>query len=502
MTPAVQMRGITKRFGPILAVDGLDVDFWPGEVHGLVGENGAGKSTLMRILAGFFPDYGGEISVEDRAVHLTHPGQARALGIALVHQELSLVPELSVAENIFLGREPYSPFPWLISRQAAEAQTRVLCNDLGIELLPTAKVAYLSVAKRQLVEIAKGVSVNPRVLILDEPTSSLTYQEFRELSQVVRRLAARGTAIVYISHKLEEIFSLADRVTVLRDGQHVATAPIAEWTEGSLVQAMVGRDLSTLFPRSHVQIGDVRLEVRNLGRRRAFRHVSFQVRGGEVLGLYGLIGSGRSEVAEAIFGLAPAQEGEILVDGASIRIRSPLDAITHGIAMTPEDRRTRGLIPMLSVRTNLSLRALRSLSRAGIIDQGRERAEVDRMVRALNIRVATQSVDVSTLSGGNQQKVVIGRWLMRPPKILILDEPTRGIDIGSKAEVHAIINRLAGDGLGVILISSELPEILGMSDRILIMKAGRLVGEVPREAATESRIMALAAGLAASGSAS
>ncbi|KRT76144.1 MAG: ribose import ATP-binding protein RbsA 1, ribose transport system ATP-binding protein [Armatimonadetes bacterium CSP1-3] len=497
----VRMRQITKIFPGTVAVNRVDLDIRAGEIHGVVGENGAGKSTLMRVLAGLYPDYTGDIEIGGQVVRLTNPRQARELGVALVHQELSLVPELTVADNIFLGREPYARIPGLISRSAAEAQARGLLRDIGIHLNPAAKVDRLSVAERQLVEIAKGVSLNPRVLILDEPTSSLTYQEIRELFRVIRGLAAKGTAIVYISHKLDEVFAVADRVTVLRDGHRVATAPIMEWTEAGLIQAMVGRDLSTLFPRSEVEVRDVRLEVRHLGRRGAFRHISFQVRGGEVVGLYGLIGSGRSEVAEAIYGLTPADEGEILVDGMSVLIRTPRDAISHGIAMTPEDRRLRGLVSMLSLRTNLSLRALRLLSRLGFVDQSRERAEVDRMIHALGIRTVSQTTEVANLSGGTQQKVVIGRWLMVPPKVLILDEPTRGIDVGAKAEVHAIIDGLAGDGLAVLLISSELPEILGMSDRILVMKNGTLGDEFSRREATEERIMAVAAGLTVAGKA-
>jgi ABC-type sugar transport system ATPase subunit len=491
----VRMRQITKTFPGTVAVDGVDLDIRAGEIHGLVGENGAGKSTLMRILAGLYPDYSGDIEIEGHPVRLTSPRQARELGVALVHQELSLVPELTVADNIFLGREPYSRVPALISRQAAEAQTAALCRDIGIHLNPAAKAVNLSVAERQLVEIAKGVSLNPRVLILDEPTSSLTYHEIRELFRVARGLAAKGTGIVYISHKLDEIFAVTDRVTVLRDGRHVATDHIANWNEAGLVQAMVGRDLSTLFPRTLAPVKDVRLEVRNLGRHEAFRNVSFSVRGGEVVGLYGLIGSGRTEVAEAIYGLAPADLGEIHVDGVAVAIRSPSDAINRGIAMTPEDRRLRGLIPMLSLRTNLSLRALRALSRLGFVDQSRERAEVDRMIHALAIRTVSQTAEVSTLSGGTQQKVVIGRWLMVNPKVLILDEPTRGIDVGAKAEVHGIVDRLASEGLAVILISSELPEILGMSDRILVMKDGAVAGEFSRAEATEEKILAVAAGL-------
>src|SRR5437016_6290246 len=421
------MRSISKAFGPTVAVDGVDLDLLPGDIHGLVGENGAGKSTLMRVLSGFYADYAGEIVVDGRAVRILSPGQARALGIGLVHQELSLVPELTVADNIFLGREPPARLPGFIDLAASSVQARRLCAELGVHLHPDARVARLSIAERQLVEIAKGVA---------------------------------------------------------------------------LVAAMVRRDPSSPFPRRPADPGAIRLEGRDLGRPGAFHRVSFAVRSGEVLGVYGLMGSGRTAVAEALFGLAPAGEGDILIDGARVGIRSPLDAIAHGIAMTPEDRRVRGLVPMLPVRTNLSLRALRVLSRMGLISSAREYVEVQRMIETLAIRAASHDVHVSTLSGGNQQKIVIGRWLVIPPKVLILDAPTRGIDVGAKAEVHAIIDRLAGDGLAVLFISSELPEILGMSDRILVMRNGTLVGEFSRRDATEERIMAVAAGVAGEGKAS
>ena len=493
--PIVRMLGVTKSFGATRAVDAVDLDLSAAEVHGLVGENGAGKSTLMRVLAGFYPDYAGSISLDGLQVRMTHPGHARSLGVALVHQELSLLPDLTVADNVFLGREPYARVPGFISRRVAENLTSALFTELGIALNPTVKVERLSIAERQLVEIAKGVSANPRVLILDEPTSSLTYQEVRELRRVIKGLTAKGTAIVYISHKLDEIFAAADRVTVLRDGARVATAAVAEWTEARLINAMVGRDLSTLFPRTRSTPGDVRLEVRGLTRRGAFRQLSFQVRVGEVVGLYGLIGSGRTDLAEALFGLAPADAGQILVNGRPGSVRSPAHALARGIAMAPEDRRARGLVPMLSVRSNLSLGALGLLSRFGFVDRRRERNEVERLIDALAIRAASPSQEVSMLSGGNQQKVVLGRSLMVVPKVLILDEPTRGIDVVAKAEVHGTIDRLAQDGVAVLLISSELPEILGMSDRILVMRDGALVGEVRRSEATEEQLVALAAGV-------
>jgi ABC-type sugar transport system ATPase subunit len=493
--PVAAMRGIRKAFGAVPVVDGVDLDLAAGEVHGLIGENGAGKSTLMRILAGFHPDHAGGIEIAGRPVRIESPGQARALGIALVHQELSLLPELSVAENILLGREPYGRVRGLISRRAALFEAGTLLRRIGIALDPAAKVERLSLAERQLVEIAKGVAVEPRVLILDEPTSSLTYQEIAELFAVVRGLRAKGAAIVYISHKLDEIFALADRVTVLRDGARVASAPIADWTPQRLINAMVGRDLSDLFPRHPSARGAPRLELRALARRGAFGPLSLTVHAGEVVGLYGLIGAGRTPLAEALFGLAPADAGEIRVDGRPLRVRRPGDALAGGIAMAPEDRRRRGLVAMLPVRTNMSLSALPGLCRLGFVRRRRERQAVDGLVRALSVRAASTALEAGQLSGGNQQKVVLGRALMAGPRVLVLDEPTRGIDVVAKAEVHATIDRLAQQGLAVLMISSELPEVIGMSDRVLVMREGRLAGELPR-GATEAALVALAAGVA------
>ena len=490
----VSLRGIAMRFGATRAVDGVDLDLDAGEIHGLIGENGAGKSTLMRVLAGFFDCYEGAIFVEGREADIASPADARREGVALVHQELSLLSEFTVAENIFLGREPDGFLPGSISFARMRREAQKALAECGVPVDPAAKVESLSIAERQLVEIVKGVALAPRVLILDEPTSSLTIHEVQELFAILRRLALRGTAIVYISHKLDEIFAITDRVTVLRDGRKVSSAPTGEWTESTLVRAMVGRDLSALFPHVPSAPGAARLEVRGLVSRGAFGPVSFALRAGEIVGLYGIIGAGRSELAMALFGLAPVDGGTILLDGEKTTIRSAAAALKAGLALVPEDRHRMGLAPMLSVSTNMSLSALPLLTTLGFVRRSAEQAGVASLLRRLLLRARSPAQEAGSLSGGNQQKVVLGRALMPGPRILILDEPTRGIDVVAKAEVHGVIDSLAREGLCVLLISSELPEILGMSDRILVMREGRIVGEASRADATEELLVGLAAG--------
>jgi ABC-type sugar transport system ATPase subunit len=493
--PVVSLRKIRKAFGPTKAVDGVDLDIFAGEVHCLVGENGAGKSTLMRILAGFYPDYEGAIEVSGRPVRITSPGQAQGIGIGLVHQELTLVPELSVAENIFLGMEPQAAIPGFISRRKIREMSQNFLDRIGVNIDPGKKTSRLSVAYRQIVEIAKGLSLNPRVFILDEPSSSLTTREIKELFKVIRSLVDRGTAIIYISHKLEEVFEIAHRVTVMRDGRKVASEPVDMWNKSDLVKAMVGRALSSFFPHDHAPHSEIiALELRGLSKRGAFHDISLNLRRGEVVGIYGLIGAGRTELAEALLGLNPAEQGETLIYGRRVNIRSPGKAVAEGIALVPEDRRLRGLVIMHGVDKNISLPMLRYLSALGFVKRDQEREEVKNIIKALGIQTSSMSAPVATLSGGNQQKVVIGKWLMRPPRILILDEPTRGIDVGAKAEVHALIDRLAAEGMAIILISSELPEILGMSDRILVMREGKIEGEFGRDDANAENLGAAAAG--------
>jgi len=482
--PVIRLSGIRKAFGATPAVNNVDLDIFAGEIHGLVGENGAGKSTLMRILAGLYPDYEGRIEVSGQEARITSVRQARRFGVALVHQELSLVPELSVAENIFLGQEPGAGIPGFISRSQAAEQARSLLQEIGVEIDPRKKISQLSVALQQLVEIAKGISIRPRVLVLDEPSSSLTETETRELFKVIRRLKEIGTAVIYISHKLDEIFALAQRITVLRDGVKVGSGTRDKWDEQSLIRAMVGREFSSLFPHSHTpDLKSVALSVKNLSRPKAFRNISFELYQGEVLGIYGLIGAGRSELVESLFGLNPAASGEIRVLGERVKIRHPWSAKRLGIALVPEDRRGRGLVLNQSVGKNLSLPVLKYLSRAGFVKRRQESKEVADIISRFKIHAASPAAPAETLSGGNQQKVALGKWLVRPPRILLLDEPTRGIDVLTKAEVHATIDHLAKEGLAIILVSSELPEILGMSDRILVMREGEIAGEFSRESA-------------------
>jgi ABC-type sugar transport system ATPase subunit len=494
--PVVELRGVRKLFGATAAVAGIDLELVAGEVHAWVGENGAGKSTLARVLAGLHGDYAGEIRVGGEAVRLATPAAAAACGIALVHQEPSLVAGLPVAENIYLGRAPRGRWPWLVDFAAMRENARALLAELGVSIPVRARVADLTPGERQLVEVAKGLARESRVLILDEPTSSLSARETRELLARVRALRARGVALVYVSHRLEEVFAVSDRISVLRDGLLVASRPRAEWDEAGLVRAMVGRDLPPPAARSRVA-GEVLLEVDGLGRGTAFDDVSFALRRGEVLGLAGLVGSGCSALLRALSGLAPAQRGRLRVRGASARIARPREALALGIALVPADRLGDGLVPERSVRENASLAALRELSRGPCVDRERERDAVDAIGRRVGLERISLETAVQRLSGGNQQKVVLARALLCRPGILLLDEPTRGVDVGAKAEIHALIEALADSGCAVLLASGDLPELLALSDRILVMRSGRVTAALARGEASEERVVAAAAGVAA-----
>jgi ribose transport system ATP-binding protein len=487
------MSGIRKSFPGVVALAGVDLELRRGEVHVLLGENGAGKSTLMKILSGALRKDEGVISLEGREVEIAGPRHARELGIGIIYQELMLVPELSAAENVFLGREPLR-FPGLIDRRAMMREAARLLQELGAAFDVGAPTRQLSIAQRQLVEIAKALSLNARILVMDEPTSALTGREAGALFKMIRQLTAQGVSVVYISHRLDEIFDIGDRVTVLRDGQHIATRPIGDTNRRELVRLMVDRDLHEIVTRTPVARGDELLRVIGLRRRGVLHDVALTVHAGEIVGLAGLLGSGRTRVARAIFGLDRRDGGEIFVKGRQRAISSPRQAIRAGLGFVTEDRKGEGLVLGLSVRANLSLAVLRKLSRFGVVRRAQEREMSDRYARELRIKTPSLEQAVLHLSGGNQQKVVLGKWLACEVDVLFLDEPTRGIDVGSKQEIYNLISRLAAKGVGIVLISSELPEIVGLCDRVLVMRSGRVAGEFTREEATQERLLACAVG--------
>jgi rhamnose transport system ATP-binding protein len=491
--PIVELSGITKRFDAVQALRGVELTLVPGEVHALVGENGAGKSTLVKILAGIYQPDAGEITYDGKPVTIHSPLDAREKGIVVIHQHPSLFPDLDVAENMFMGRHPTSSIGRIDWRDL-RARVQEALDSLGVGFTATTPVQALSVADRQLVEIAKALTLDAQVLIMDEPTASLSSREVDRLFAIIRQLRSQGVAILFIGHRLEEIFEISDRITVYRDGGHVLTEPTADLSIPETIRAMVGRQLDALFPKEPAEIGKTVLEVRQLTRTGAFEQVSFSLRQGEILGLFGLVGAGRTEIARVIFGVDEPESGEVQIDGRTTEIDSPAAALAAGLAYVPEDRHAEGLILPFPILNNITLPSIRRLSRRGLIDRAQERRISNDEVVQLQVKAAGLNQIVSELSGGNQQKVVIGKWLATNPRILILDEPTRGIDIGTKAEVHRIISQLAGQGLAILMISSELPEILGMSDRVLVMHEGRLVAEFDRASATQEAIMQAATG--------
>jgi ribose transport system ATP-binding protein len=492
---------VSKSFAGVKALQDVEFDLRQGEVHALMGENGAGKSTLMKILAGVHTDYDGAITIEGRSLTFAGVRDAEEAGVAIIHQELNLVPELSVADNIFLGREPLIAGLLIDRRRMLRAGERLL-QRLGVRIDPESRVAELRVGEQQLVEIAKALSLNARILIMDEPTSALSSSECETLFKIVRLLAAEGVAIIYTSHRIEEVLDLADRVTVLRDGRRVVTAPIGELSRGAIISAMVGRDMVASDRGTMAQDGAVVLAVHNLtldtlsprGWRRALHGVSFQLRRGEILGIGGLLGSGRTEILESIFGVARGwRGGDIEIDGAAVAIASPADAYRLGVALVSEDRKERGLHLAASICDNIALPSIGAISRFGLRAFAAERALAADMVRRLSVRCTGIGQPVTALSGGNQQKIVIGKWLATEPRILLLDEPTRGIDIGAKQDIYRLIFELAAQGLGIVVVTSEMPELLLLSDRVLVMCEGRQTGILRRENATQEAVMRLAA---------
>jgi rhamnose transport system ATP-binding protein len=486
--PLLAVKDIEKAFPGVRALSGVSFEVRAGEVHALLGENGAGKSTLIKIISGVYQPDAGEILVDGRNMQLSSPDDARRAGVATIYQELLLFPELTVAENIFLGHAPRAPggrIDWRAMRDGAETLLASLdIHDLAADQI----VGSLTVGHRQRVEILRALSHDARILIMDEPTAALTEADVARLFDIVRRLKARGVGIIYISHRMDEIFTIADRVTVLRDGAYVGSRSVAETNSPELVHMMVGRRIESLFPKITVPIGEPVLEARDIVRRPITKGVSITVRAGEIVGLAGLVGSGRSELAQTLFGVTPAESGEIRLAGERVRIESPEAARARGIAYVPEDRGVQGLVRAMSVLHNFSLAALGSLSRGGFIDRVAERRMAEDGVRRFSVRTSSVDEIAGRLSGGNQQKIVLGKWLANNPRLLILDEPTRGIDVGAKAEIHRLMGELASSGVAILMISSELPEVLGMSDRVLVMREGRIVAEFDRPKATSEAV--------------
>jgi inositol transport system ATP-binding protein len=488
----LEVEHVRKAFPGVVALDDVAFRLKRGTVHALMGENGAGKSTLMKIIAGIYHPDAGTIRLKGREVRLESPLNALKNGIAMIHQELNLMPFMTVAENIWIRREPKTAFG-LVDHGALRRKTAELFTRLNINIDPEIEVRELSVANRQMVEIAKAVSYDSDVLIMDEPTSALTEKEVTHLFEIIRELKKAGKGIVYITHKMNELFEIADEVSVFRDGRYIGTHDSADVTRDVIIHMMVGREITQLFPKETVPIGDVALSVRNLTLDGYFRDVSFDLRTGEILGVAGLVGSGRSNVAETIFGVTPASSGTIEIGGRPLRIANPGVAMRNGMAFITEDRKETGCFLILDVLENMQMAVLnRGFVTAGFVTQGKLTHECNELKDKLRVKTPDLQEPVGNLSGGNQQKVLIGRWLLTKPRILILDEPTRGIDVGAKAEIHRLISQLAGQGVAVMMISSEMPEVLGMSDRVMVMHEGRVTGFIDRKDATQVKIMELA----------
>lgn len=492
--PVLEMRGISKQFGATQALSAVSLQLRSGEVHALLGENGAGKSTLIKIMTGVHPADTGELLLDGKPIHLHSAQDAQQFGIAAMYQEPMIFPDLSVAENIFIGHRDRGR---IVDRRKMEREAREVLERLGVQIEVDEPARGLTLAEQQTVEIAKAISLDVRVLIMDEPTASLSAHEVRRLFRIIDNLRAHGVAILFISHRMEEVFEISDTVTILRDGQWISTRPRAELTPRIAIRDMVGRQVVEIFSRNREPSGEVRLNVDQLGRHGVFEDISFEIHAGEVLGFAGLVGARRTDVGLALFGIAPADHGTVSLDGQPISLRSPRQAMDLGIAYSTEDRRQLGLIMPQSIASNIVLPSLpRFLSRFGLVRRDEEEAVAETYRTLLKIRAASVDVPAAALSGGNQQKVVISKWLETHPKVLILDEPTRGIDVGAKFEVHQLIDELAGQGMAIMLISSDLPEVLAMSDRILVMREGRQMAVLDHAEATQERVLALAMGQA------
>ncbi len=486
-TPALELIAVAKSFGAVVALSDGELRLDSGSIHALVGENGAGKSTLVKIIAGLYRPDRGDYLLDGRAVDFHTTAQAKDAGVAVIYQEPTLFPDLTVAENIFVGRQPRGRLG-LIDRSAMRAQSRELFAQLGVPIDPDRLAEGLSIADQQIIEIAKAISIDARVLIMDEPTAALSGVEVDRLFTVARSLRDRGAAILFISHRFDEVFALCDRITVMRDGQYIATHATGDTTVDAIVREMVGRDIAHLFPKVAAPIGATVLRVAGLSSAGVFRDVSFEVRAGEIVALSGLVGAGRTEIARAVFGIDRYDSGTVELLGQPLRPGDPMASIDAGIAFVPEDRRKQGLVMDLSVARNATLTLRHSLARFGIISGAREHHEAAIWTTRLQVKGGLDA-EVSTLSGGNQQKVVLAKWLATEPKLLIVDEPTRGIDIGTKAEVHRLLSDLAGRGIAIIMISSELPEVLGMADRVIVVREGAITAQLDRAEATPESVM-------------
>lgn len=489
----LRMEGITKEFPGVKALDNVNLEVKRGEVHILLGENGAGKSTLMKILTGVYERDSGQVIFKGKPFKVKSFREAQDAGISIIYQEFNLIPYLSIAENIFIGREPVNK-AGLIDWSKMNSEAKRILNSLGVHLNPKEIVASLGVAQQQMIEIAKALSVDAYIIVMDEPTAALTEKEIKELFKAIKQLKSQGRSIIYISHRLEEVHQIGDRATVLRDGQYVGTVDLAETSIDKLISMMVGRTLTEKFPKKVANIGEDALVVRNLSRKGKLYNISFHVRKGEILGVAGLMGAGRTELMRAIFGADPKDSGEIYIDGKKVEIHSPHDAIKYGIGFLTEDRKEQGLVLDLSVRENITLANIGGVMDKMFVNKAKEEEICKKYIANLFIKTPSPEQKVKFLSGGNQQKVVLAKWLFTKSKVLIFDEPTRGIDVKAKVEIYKLMNQLAEQGVAIIMISSELPEILGMSDRIIVMHEGRITGELTREEATQEKIMHYATG--------
>lgn len=489
----IKMSNIYKAFGANQVLSGVDFELLPGEVHALMGENGAGKSTLMNILTGLHKRDEGRIEIDGQERYFSNPKEAEQEGVTFIHQELNVWPHMTVLENLFIGKELYSPLGILKTKEMKE-QAKKQFDRLAVTIPLEQEASLCSVGEQQMIEIAKALMTNAKVIIMDEPTAALTDREIEKLFEVINGLRAQGVSIVYISHRMEEIFTICDRITVMRDGTTVDTTPILETSFDDVVRKMVGRSLTDRFPSRQTKIGETVLELKSLTRKHAFHDISFSVKSGEVVGVAGLMGAGRTEIMRAIFGLDAIDSGEVWVNNKPVKIKTPDEAVKYGIGFITEDRKDEGLVLDFSIRENIALPNLKSFSTKGMIAEKSEREFVELLIKRLTIKTQSAEISAGSLSGGNQQKVVIAKWIGIGPKILILDEPTRGVDVGAKREIYQLMNELTERGVAIIMVSSELPEVLGMSDRVLVIHEGKLAGELSKEEATQEKIMTYATG--------